>query len=389
MEESGLKILMISSDRNLFSKESQVRARIAEYGSLVGELHIVVVSLSSHALSKDQIAPNVWIYPTNSFSKWFYVHDAAKIGKKIVSEKKFVRGLSLITAQDPFECGLAGLKVKNKWRLPLEVQLHTDPFSPYFTGFKNNLRKRIARRVIRNADSLRAVTESLKNKISEIFNIERQKIFVLPIFVDRKKFENKEPIFDLHTKYGRNFLLLCVARLAPEKNLGLALKVLSLVNQKFPEVGLVIVGSGPEEGRLRDLSRKFGVDESVAFEGWQNDLSSYYQTANLFLQTSFYEGYGLSLIEAGLLGLPILTTPVGVALEFEHGKELYICPPNNPEYWSEVVIDFIENNQKRELIRSNMKRELENRLVTKEIYLSSIKENWQNVSKRVKVEKKI
>jgi glycosyltransferase involved in cell wall biosynthesis len=383
MEEASLKVLMISSDRNLFSKESQVRSRISEYGSLVGELHIVVLSLSSHNLVAEQIRENVWIYPTNSFSKWFYVHDAAKLGKKLISEKKFVRGLSLITAQDPFECGLAGLKIKNKWRLPLEIQLHTDPFSSYFTGFKNNLRKKIARKVIKNADSLRAVTESLKNKVSDMFNIERQKIFVLPIFIDRQKFENKEPAFDLHTKYGRRFLLLSVARLAPEKNLGLALKVLAIVNQKFPEVGLVIVGSGPEENNLKALAKKLGVEESVAFEGWQNDLYSYYRTANLFLQTSRYEGYGLSLIEAALSGLPILTTPVGVAMEFEHGKDLYICPPNNPEYWAEVVISFIENNQKRDLIQVNMKQALLGKLKTKEEFLTSMKGNWENISKKV------
>src|SRR3989344_1516262 len=157
--EKSLKILSISSDRKIFEVGSAVSERMKEYGALVGELHIVVLSKGSLGLKEKQVAPNVWAYPTNSSTRWLYVRDASILGKKIIFDKKFVRGESLITTQDPFECGLAGLNIKNKWRLPLEVQLHTDPFSPYFNGALNIIRKFIARGVLKHADGVRVVTQ--------------------------------------------------------------------------------------------------------------------------------------------------------------------------------------------------------------------------------------
>lgn len=208
--EKTLKILMIGSDKKLFEDEerSAVSERIKEYGLLVEELHIIVFATEKYLQSlkiknsKLKIADNVWVYPTGSLSKWFYVHDAARLGKKIVFDRKFVRGQSIITTQDPFECGWAGLKVKSKWRLPLEVQLHTNPFSPYFNGFQNWVRKLFIRKILRNADTIRVVTEDLKTRMSRLTKVQ---IKVLPIYVDKKKIEDGHVAFDLHARYGWRF----------------------------------------------------------------------------------------------------------------------------------------------------------------------------------------
>ncbi|MEX0919238.1 MAG: glycosyltransferase, partial [Parcubacteria group bacterium] len=211
--ESTLKVLMIGSDRKLFEEGSAVSERIKGYGTLVGELHIVVMTKSSLGLKKKQLAPNVWLYPTNSFSRWFYVRNASKLGKNIVRERQFVRGQSVISTQDPFESGLAGLRVKKKWRLPLEVQMHTDPFSPYFSGPLNFLRKIIAKRVLNSASGIRVVSESLKQKLTAGNLHLKAPISVLPIYVDKEKIESAPVTFDLHARYPWRFIILCVSRL--------------------------------------------------------------------------------------------------------------------------------------------------------------------------------
>ena len=81
--ETSLKVLMIGSDRKLFEEGSAVVERIKGYGALVEELHIIVFALKSLGFTDKRIAPNVWIYPTNSFSRWLYIYDAASLGKKI------------------------------------------------------------------------------------------------------------------------------------------------------------------------------------------------------------------------------------------------------------------------------------------------------------------
>lgn len=380
MNSVPIKVLMISSDRKLFEEGSAVSERIKAYGTLVGELHVVIFALKSLELKNKQLASNVWIYPTNSLLRWFYINNAAHLGKKIVFERKFVRGRSLITTQDPFESGWAGLKVKKKWRIPLEVQLHTNPFSPYFNGFQNKIRKIFARRVLRNANSVRVVTSNLKSAIS---NLTTTNIKVLPIYIDKDKIENSNISFDLHTRYPWRFILLAVSRLAPEKNLSLALETLALVHSKFPDTGLIIVGSGPEEDRLKLLVKKLKLEGTVEFVGWQNDITSFYKTANAFIQTSFFEGYGLSLIEAGLSGLPVITTPVGFALELEHDKNAYIYPVDHPELFAQGIINLIENNQRRENLRINLRRTLESKLLSKEEYLNRLKSDWEEVALKV------
>ena len=380
MNQGGLKVLMLSSDRNILLPGSLVAERMRDYGNLVEALHIVLLCDRSHSLKETVLASNVFVYPTNSLASIFRPLDAARLGKKLILEKKFVRGKSVITA-DSIECGWAGVRIKRKWRLPLEVQLHTDPFSPYFSGFQNAVRKFFAGSVLRNADRVRVVSEALKAQVSRITQAE---VEVLPIYVDKQKIEDAPISFDVHARYPWHFIILAVSRLAPEKNLGLAIQVLSLVRQKFPDVGMLIVGSGPEEKSLKSKVKSLKLEGAVEFAGWQNSLSSYYKTANLFIQTSLFEGYGLSLVEAGLSGMPIVTTDVGIAQELEHGKDLYKYSPNDPQSFADGIVGLIENNFKRENLKINIRRALESRLLSKEEYLKRLAGNWESAAAKIR-----
>ena len=382
MEPKGLKVLMISSDRNILVDKSAVSERMKEYATFVEELHIVLLCDSSHHLEEKKIDINVWVYPTNSLASFLRPLTATKMGKKIILDKKFVRGRAVITA-DSIECGWAGLQIKNHWRIPLEVQLHTDPLSPYFTGFQNSIRKFIAPKILKEADCIRVVGKTLKTTLSEHFKIPEEKIYVLPIYIDLNRTLNAQIKFDLHARFGWHFILLCVARLTSEKNLGLAIDTLARLRAYFPGSGLVIVGSGPEEENLKAKASKLGLESAVAFVGWQEELTSYYRTANLFLQTSFFEGYGLALVEAGLSGLAVVSTPVGIANDLENGTDLFICPQNDPEFMFKAVYDLAADNQKRLLLGLNIKKKLETMFLSKEEYLEHLHRAWEDCASKV------
>jgi len=375
---------MISSDRNILVDKSAVSERMKEYATFVEELHIILLCNASHGLKEKKIDINVWVYPTNSLASFLRPITAASMGKKLILDKKFVRGRSVITA-DSIECGWAGLQIKNTWRLPLEVQLHTDPLSEYFSGFQNWVRRAIAPSVLKQADSIRVVGNSLKTSIAKYFSIPEDKIYVLPIYIDLTRTQSEQIKFDLHGRFGWKFIMLCVARLTREKNLGLALEVLARVREHFPGSGLVIVGSGPEESKLKRKAAKLGVESAVAFAGWQQELTSYYRTANLFLQTSYFEGYGLALVEAGLSGLPIVSTPVGIVNDLENGTDLIVCPQNDPEYMFKAVYDLVGDNQKREVLSVNIKHKLEKMFLSKEVYLERLNRAWEDCASKVEI----
>jgi glycosyltransferase involved in cell wall biosynthesis len=379
--QQGLRVLMLGSDRNLFDPNSAASLRHKDYGTLVDELHIVVLADKKHSLKDHQLSKNVWVYSTNSSANFLRPRDAVQLGKKLVYEKKFVRGRSLITA-DSIEAGWAGLKIKDAWRIPLEVQFHTNPLSEYYTGIQNAVRKLHLPKVIQRADRLRFVSNDDSIRLAAKYRIPDSKVSILPIFVNKESVTAAPVTFDLHAKFGWRFVLLAVARLNSEKNLPLALRALALLLQKYPDIGLVVAGDGPERESLIKLAKGIGIYRNLAFVGWQNELGSYYKTANVFIQTSRFEGYGLALIEAGLSGLPVISTPVGIANELEDGKDLYICPQNDPAYLASAIADLIENNTHRENLRINMKEALQKKLISKSEYLEKLKSNWEIVAQQ-------
>lgn len=377
-QQQALKVLMVSSDRNILASGSAVQERMKEYGNLVSELHIVLLSDASHNLNETKISKNIWVYPTGSPIHFMRPLGAARVGEKVVLEKGFVRGRSLITA-DSIECGWAGLKIKNRWRLPLEVQIHANIFSQFFSGFQNKVRMFFAEKVIAGADSIRTVSATVAQELTKRFKVDSTRINVLPIYVDPLRIKNGLIAFDLHARYEWHFILLVVARLAPEKHIDLVIESLAEVKKRFPDIGLVIVGSGPEEGKLKSLAKHLGVEKAVAFAGWQENLASYYKTSNIFVQASRFEGYGLSLVEAGLAGLPIITTRVGIAEELQNRTDVIIVEPTVEDF-ATAILDLVNNPSHREFLKRNMEKTIMDKLMPKEEFLSRIKASWEKTA---------
>jgi len=100
-------------------------------------------------------------------------------------------------------------------------------------------------------------------------------------------------------------LLLYVGRLTEGKNVGSLLEVLGKLQD--PDLGLLVVGSGPQEDALKDLCRRRGL-ENVYFEGYkqQPQLPRYYSLADVLVLPSVKEVWGLVVNEALASGLHVL-----------------------------------------------------------------------------------
>lgn len=301
---------MISTDRNIFDKNSAVAARQIEYAKNYEEVHIII--FSNKQFTETSLGSNIWIYPTRSFSRWMYVFDALRLGRFIVEKRKITH----VTCQDPFETGLVGALIKNREPVSLELQIHTDIGSPYFQKFTllNRVRTLISKYTLARADSVRVVSERIKRYVSKYVN--ESKITIKPIVVNIDEIRNTAIITDLHKKYPQfSKIVLMISRLEKEKNIDMAILALKKVLEKIPKAGMIIVGSGNEDRVLKSLTKKIGIEQSIIFEGWQNNVASYYKTCDCFLVTSWYEGYGMTLIEAQATGAKIVSTNVGVAEE--------------------------------------------------------------------------
>jgi len=234
-EAKHLKILNISYDRLIFDPDSDVRSRVLEYGELFEELHIIVFTLKKHGFGFERISKNVWVYPTNSWSRWLYPHDAVKIAKEKLTYQDSLRA-DVISAQDPFEAGYAALRVARAFNRRLQIQVHSDFISPYFKDVEwlNVVRIFIANRVLPHANCVRVVSRHLKEALEGKYPHLIGRIDILPIYLDIPFFQSAQPKFDVREKYPQfNFIIIMTNRLTKEKNTAFAIKVFANLVQTW------------------------------------------------------------------------------------------------------------------------------------------------------------
>jgi glycosyltransferase involved in cell wall biosynthesis len=101
-------------------------------------------------------------------------------------------------------------------------------------------------------------------------------------------------------------VILSVGRMVHQKDHGTAIRALSVT----PEAHLVLVGVGPELEKHRKLAQKLGVAHRVHFLGPRTDIPQLMKAANIFVQSSRFEGFGIAALEAMASGLPVVASRV-------------------------------------------------------------------------------
>lgn len=365
-----MKVLSISTDRKVFEKGSAVRARLIDYGRFADELHVIVFAKRTHLLKEEKIADNIFIYPTNSLSRFTHICAAIALARKLKNRNVVA---DLVTTQDPFETGVAGLRIACMFHARLHVQVHTDFKSKYFAreSLLNRLRVCVAKFILMRADAVRVVSGRIKKSI-EKFVCRSEQIAVLPIFVDKETNKEILPEKDLKKKYPQfNFLILVVARLAHEKNIGSVIHAMHTIVSAKPKTGLIIVGDGPERLNLEKLVAHTGLTNNVFFEGWQEKLFSYYKTADVFVMPSLYEGYGMAAVEAVLAWCPVIMTDVGCAGEvIKDAQNGLILPVNDTKALMGALGRVISGDVKFSFQMPHLQ--------TKEEYLTAYEKSWRD-----------
>ena len=364
-----MKVLMLSTDKKIFENGSGSQERIKEYGSLVDELHIIIFTKTNEAF-KEVSWGNVLVYPTRTLFRPLYFFNVLRVVRSIIRSNTYEW---IVTAQDPFEVGLSGYLIKRKYKLPLQIQIHTDFLSPYFwqESLKNKIRVVLGKWLVKKADGIRVVSDRIKKSLVTSHWSLADKVVVLPIFVNTEKIKNAPVRTDLHKKYPNyNFIILMASRLSVEKNIGLAIEAVKYLIPNYPNVLLLIVGDGPELKTLKIQVVSHKLQDNVVFESWTDDLVSYYKTADLFLLTSNYEGYGRTIVEAVAANLPVLMTDVGVAVGC-------IVPVGGKDKLVDRLRLLIGSEVEREKVLEGQKLFSHN-CPTKDEYLNLIKQSWQN-----------
>ncbi len=362
---NGMKVLMLSTDRSAFDPSSAFAARLKAYGEYA---ELLVIVFSRRGYSPVSYNGRVFVYPTNSLHSIFYGLDALRLARNLPTS-----GLSLVTAQDPFETGLIGYFLSRNLSLPLEIQVHTDFFSPLFAqhSFLNRLRVFLAPWILKKASGIRVVRPTLKENIVARYGVSGNKISVLPVFFS---------VPDIQKKKSSSTSVLVVARLEKEKGVDLAISGFSELIRRGKDAMLFVAGEGKEKESLRRLAESLDLGHRVSFLGKVLDMGSVYGGADILLSTSLYEGYGLSIMEAAASGIPIVSTRAGVAGDVLGREDIFLINERTANSVADSLEEVIEEQNSSSSRALKAKKKALTAALTLPAYAEKVISLWRRAS---------
>ncbi|MCU1241705.1 MAG: hypothetical protein JWO71_2431 [Candidatus Acidoferrum typicum] len=146
-----------------------------------------------------------------------------------------------------------------------------------------------------------------------------------------------------------DFLFVCVARFAPQKNHALLLKAFAQGPASDPKAHLVLVGEGILQEGLEEQAKNLGLANRVHFLGLRSDIPDVLGATDVFVLSSDWEGNPLSVMEAMASGLPIVSTDAGgVPTLFESGKEGFIVARGDAQALGNSMASLLRHRETRE-----------------------------------------
>lgn len=361
-ERKKLRVLLISTDTALFSSGSAAEAEYAALSDYLDELHVIVVTFRKKASFRSRrIAPNVWIYPTESRSPLFALWDIYRIARKQMAFASGFRA-DVIVATDPFETGTAAYAIAKRYSRPLQLQVLVNPFEKDYVSEHagNKWRLFAAKFLIPRADCLFVRSEYIRDVLKEWYSEAAAHLTVLPPFYNLASFKDAVPHFDLHERYPQmKFIILVVSSLDARGQADFAINTCTPIMRQYPTIGMVIVGDGPLRRQLERKVAAAGLQNQVVFESETGELVSYMKSSNLFLNASTDEDHDMYLAAAAAAGLPVLTVTGSIASTlFEDNVNAFVCPENDMVCLQARIGEFLNDNQLRSSFSINARSQV-------------------------------
>ena len=207
------------------------------------------------------------------------------------------------------------------------------------------------KKLMKRSDALIAVSKYTVDELTELYGINKKKIYVIYNGVDIQKFKPRPNRAELRREFGLaedTKIVLFVGRLYHRKGLETLLHSIPPVLKEFSNVKFVISGKGfkQKEENLKNLAKQLDIEEHVTFLGYVPDgkLPNLYSASNIFVLPAIYENFPFAILEAQSTGLPVISTKVGGIPEFLVDNENgFLIDPGDPPQLTQRVLTLLHD----------------------------------------------
>lgn len=210
---------------------------------------------------------------------------------------------------------------------------------------RNLIDRIIVKRCLQKADGVIGVAHHMKRKLLA-FGCSEEKVKIIHNAVDIELFNIDGRKFKNHLKPLSRPIIISARPMESIYNLELLIMELPSIIKECPSAKIIIVGCGREEHRIRSLTRKLRVYESIKFLPTipYERMPSLFKKADIFISTSRSDGLCVTLLESMACGtFPIVSDIAGNRELIDDGTNGYLFPLNVPGRLAEAVIKTIKN----------------------------------------------
>lgn len=190
----------------------------------------------------------------------------------------------------------------------------------------------------RQFDAIATVSDECKTVLERNFPEFKSKFHVigniiLPSLIRRMAKENAEPL-------PEGIRLFTLGRLVYQKGHDIAIEAAAILKKKgISNFKWYILGEGELKNELKALAKEKGVGDEIVFLGVRENPYSLLDKADIYVQSSRFEGYGIAITEAKILGIPTVLTHFNLAeFHVNHGVDGLIAEMDADSLASQLEI---------------------------------------------------
>lgn len=148
--------------------------------------------------------------------------------------------------------------------------------------------------------------------------------------------------------------LILIARLDPIKRIDRFIEICAIIRSEFPNLKAVIVGTGPDKEKLETIIEDGRLGNTVMLVGFQSDVSQWLRRSKILLVTSDSEGLPLSVMEAVVMGLPVVGAKIGdMADVISDSYNGFLIEKDDVDEYARKVISLLVDEKKRGIFSKN------------------------------------